>query len=380
MVSRRINRSLTAFLCLVMALSVVLFFGNKKVFADTTYAVDGDGTNNCASFSCTVRASSYSDSDGFEVYSAWAYELNGKADVSCSLSGSTVYVTVKSKDGSPLSGLEIYVGVSASKEYAIDLNRVGVQYYWEDITTPTQPPTEPPTEPPTNTPTSTATPTPKPTATATPTPKVTDTPKPTANTPAPTATPVPTSTPEPTAVPAETEETEVTSTPTPTPTSTPTPTETPTPTPTKTPTPTPKPVVEETVAEVIEETTEETEDPDHIPTKPPTKLGAIMGNRDDGNGPTAGSIILGFLKYFIILLAILIVGRLIYLKIKGTYNEDLLKEFIPFKKKKSEDENPEAQAVNGFLQKSNTQAVRPVYSNAAYEASRKKAEDSGDND
>lgn len=370
MVSRRTYLSVAAMLCCLLLLNVFGLYKGYNVRADgnTTVSVGGNGSDNCASFSCTVRASDYSAMDNFELYSVWAYETSGKANVFCEKSGSTAYITVKSKDGSPLSDCEIYVGVSSNSDAAVDLNRVGISYYSEDITTPT--PTA--TSTPTPTPTATSSPTPTPKPTATPTPKATETPVPTA-TAAPTATPLPTATPEPTAVPDENAGTEDTPTPTPTSTPTPTPTETPTPTPTSTPTPTPVPVTEESVAEaLVEETIEETEDPDHIPTKPPTKLGAIMGN-NDGEGPGAGSIILGLLKYLIIILAVLIVGRLIYLKLKGTYNEDLLKEFIPFKKKKTED-NPEAQAVNGFLQKSNTQAVRPVYSNAAYEASRNKAE------
>ena len=71
-----------------------------------------------------------------------------------------------------------------------------------------------------------------------------------------------------------------------------------------------------------------------------------------------------------IITAVLIVGRLIYLKAIGTYNEDLLKEFIPFRKKKADDDMPAPQAVNGYLQKSNTASVRPMYSNAASEATR----------
>ena len=371
MVSRRTYLSVAVILCLVMLLSVFGINKGSNVRADgnTTVTVSGNGSDNCASFSCTVRASDYSAMDDFKFYDAWAYEISGKAEVTREVSGSTIYVTVKSKDGTPLSDCEIYIGVSSNSDAAVDLNRVGISYYYAEFTTPTPPATSTPTP----TPTSTPTPTPSPTATSTPKPTTTSAPT-TTSTPSPT--PVPTATPEPT--PDTTEGTEATPTPTSTPT--PTPTETPTPTPTSTPTPTPVPVTEESNDEEIlsEETVEETEDPDHIPTKPPTKLGAIMGN-NDGEGPGAGTIILGLLKYLIIILAVLIVGRLIYLKIKGTYNEDLLKEFIPFKQKKTED-NPEAQAVNGFLQKSNTQAVRPVYSNAAYEASRKKAEESDEED
>ena len=231
-----------------------------------------------------------------------------------------------------------------------------------------------------NPPPATATPTPKP-ATPTPTPKPA-TPTPTPKPATPTPTPVPaTSTPTPTPTPVppvetsdETEPSETTATPTPTSTPTPTPTETPTPTATSTPTPTPVPKnpgdgEKDRSDEKIYDETEETEDPDHVPTKPPTKLGGFIGKKDDNDGPSAGAIIWGIAKYVLIITAVLIVGRLIYLKAIGTYNEDLLKEFIPFRKKKADD-MPAPQAVNGYLQKSNTAAVRPVYSNAASEATR----------
>lgn len=231
-----------------------------------------------------------------------------------------------------------------------------------------------------NPPPATATPTPKP-ATPTPTPKpATPTPTPKPATPTPTPVPAtPTSTPTP--VPAvetsdETEPSETTATPTPTSTPTPTPTETPTPTATSTPTPTRVPKnpgdgEKDRSEEKVYDETEETEDPDHVPTKPPTKLGGFIGKRDDGNGPSVGAVIWGIAKYVLIITAVLIVGRLVYLKAIGTYNEDLLKEFIPFRKKKAADDDmPAPQAVNGYLQKSNTASVRPVYSNAASEATR----------
>ena len=234
-----------------------------------------------------------------------------------------------------------------------------------------------------NPPPATATPTPKP-ATPTPTPKpATPTPTPKPATPTPTAAPAtstPTAAPTATPVPPvetsdETEPSETTATPTPTSTPTPTPTETPTPTATSTPTPTSVPKnpgdgEKDRSDEKIYDETEETEDPDHVPTKPPTKLSGFIGKKDDGNGPSAGAIIWGIAKYVLIISAVLIVGRLIYLKAIGTYNEDLLKEFIPFRKKKADDDMPAPQAVNGYLQKSNTAAVRPVYSNAASEATR----------
>ena len=229
----------------------------------------------------------------------------------------------------------------------------------------------------TPTPSVTTTATPKPSATPTATPTATATPVPATATPIPTATATPTPTPVPVVETSEetTETSETTATPTPTSTATPTPTETPTPTPTSTSTPTPTPKKlgdgeRDRSEEKIYEETEETEDPDHVPTKPPTKLGAFIGKDKDGNGPSIGGIVLGILKYSAIILVVFAVGRLIYLKINGTYNEDLLKEIIPFRKKKTSDNEAISQAVNGYLQKSNTASVRPVYSNAASEATR----------
>ena len=83
----------------------------------------------------------------------------------------------------------------------------------------------------------------------------------------------------------------------------------------------------------------------------------------------------GWLKFILILLVIGIGARLAVMKSNGVDNSDLLIEFFPIKaiKKKFRPE-PQASAVetasdtkvvNGYLQKSNTAAVRPVYSNAA---------------
>ena len=85
--------------------------------------------------------------------------------------------------------------------------------------------------------------------------------------------------------------------------------------------------------------------------------------------PTAGEVI----KTIIIIIAVVIVCRIIYLKYNDVYNEDLLKEFIPEKlrpkkAKKVETETPEA--VNGFLKISNTRSIRPEFSNAAAEVDR----------
>ena len=82
---------------------------------------------------------------------------------------------------------------------------------------------------------------------------------------------------------------------------------------------------------------------------------------------------MGMAFLVLIIIAVVIVCRIIYLKYNDVYNEDLLKEFIPEKlrpkkAKKVETETPEA--VNGFLKISNTRSIRPEFSNAAAEADR----------
>lgn len=228
------------------------------------------------------------------------------------------------------------------------------------------------------------TPSPSPTATpSTPTPKpATPTPVPTtAPTTAPVAPTTDTATPTPEATPtaaettpSETEEskTEESATPTPTPTGTVTPTPTPsdTPTPTKkaSPTPTRPPFGdgERDRSEPSEEA--DPSDEGSIPTKAATNLAAVTTDDNNKKGPGIGSAILGVIKFVLILAVIAIIARILVLKANGTYNEDLLKEFIPRKKKDPVVE--QANAVNGYLQKSNTAAVRPMYSNAPTRPSR----------
>ena len=81
----------------------------------------------------------------------------------------------------------------------------------------------------------------------------------------------------------------------------------------------------------------------------------------------------GWLSFILILLVIGVGARILVLKGNGVDNSDLLIEFLPIKAIKNKF-RPEPQVVavapendtkvvNGYLQKSNTAAVRPVYSN-----------------
>lgn len=272
----------------------------------------------------------------------------------------TVKIT-SAKNPSTMKGdaiVEIKAGGNHEEGFSISLTS----------SSPEATPTPTPLPTPTPTPTPLPTPTPTPAPTATPTPTSTPTP---AATSAPTTTPVPTPVPEvitdtteTTEVTEETEPSETTgeTTVTPTPTATPTPTEEVTPTPTKKPSPTPtsKPLDDGERDRSNDDPEEEVQEGE-IPTKPPTKLGSII-KRDSNDKVSIGSVIWGITKFVLILAVVLIVVRLIVLKVNGTYNEDLLKEFIP-RKKKPEDTTP-PNAVNGYLQKSNTASVRPMYSNA----------------
>nr|MCR5618035.1 hypothetical protein [Clostridiales bacterium] len=231
--------------------------------------------------------------------------------------------------------------------------------------------------PPTDEPTTTATGTGETTPTAgpsTPSPaEVTTTTTPTSKI-TPTVSPTPTT--EPTSEPTEPSTTPTptpSSTPVPTPSQTPTPTPTPTPSPTPTPTPTPTPVPKPTKDPLDERKPGESEASETEATEEGKKTNyAALAASNNKNGPSAGSVIWGIAKYLLIILAVLIIARIVILKINGVYNEDLLKEFLPFGKKKKEEEKVEdaPQAVNGYLQKSNTAYIRPMYSNAASEAKR----------
>ena len=222
------------------------------------------------------------------------------------------------------------------------------------------------------------------TDTPTPTPEVTDTPTPKPTTATSTPAPKPTTvTPAPTAEPTE-EPSETTATPTPTPTATPTPTPTgtvtPTPTPTGTVTPTPTPTeapsptpTQKPIGDGEVETTDETESADEtyfegeVPTKAATKV--VLKSEDQKKEIDAGVLAWNIFKFILILLVVIVIVRLVVLKVKGVYNEDLLKEFLPqairpeFLRDKQVEEEVPLESHKGFLQKSNTESVRPVYSN-----------------
>ncbi|MCR5804217.1 MAG: hypothetical protein K6G47_08130 [Clostridia bacterium] len=123
------------------------------------------------------------------------------------------------------------------------------------------------------------------------------------------------------------------------------------------------------VAVVIDEGTDGTGEPTPTPTAPIKVNGIITphgGRKDDG---------MSWWAFILILVGIGVVVRLAILKSQGVDNSELAFEFIPlgaiknkFKKdaapveEKNEDE---PKVVNGYLKKSDTAAIRPVYSNAA---------------
>lgn len=374
-------RNKNVFLSLVIILTFV--FGMVSgVYADGRSVVDQgsafangaftfkftlSGCAECTSVNVTISLdevvlNASSGPKGQAFYNNFSYE---NCDSVYSSDGKTISVKITSaKNPSTMKGdavVKIWAGAGREANFGISLTSSSP----EATATPTPLPT--PTATPSPTPLPTPIPTPKPTATPTPVASTTTTP-----TPSPTVAPTPETTSDPVIVVAETTEiTEETSeaettesteaTPSPSDTPTPSPTEEPTPTPTKKPSPTPTPKVLDDGERDREKEVEEEVQEGEIPTKPPTKLSAIIG-RDGKDKISIGSVIWGFTKFALILLVILVLVRLIVLKANGTYNEDLLKEFIPRKKKP--DASTDVNAVNGFIQKSNTASVRPVYSNA----------------
>ncbi|MBO7424234.1 MAG: hypothetical protein J6U23_01025 [Clostridiales bacterium] len=123
------------------------------------------------------------------------------------------------------------------------------------------------------------------------------------------------------------------------------------------------------VAVVIDEGTDESGEPTPTPTAPINVNGIITprgGRKKDG---------MSWWAFILILVGIGVGVRLAILKSQGVDNSELALEFIPlgaikskFKKdavpveEKNEDE---PKVVNGYLKKSDTAAIRPMYSNAA---------------
>ena len=363
------------FLSLFLSIIIVMLF-SSTVLADATCSKDGD--DGCDQSYATLRLSGYAVGD--EVTVEITLDRN---DVYVSSSQSVVQII---EEGS----YTVKVKIVPYSEYNTPDGQYDLCFSGDMMSNASiescvvtnvahKAPTDTPTPKPV-----TDTPTPKP-VTDTPTPKpVTDTPTPKPTTPAPTTpaptTPAPTTT-APTDAPVVVTETDVTetaadssnkpsATPTPTPTSTPTPTPTEEPTPTATPTPTPPTTIdgERTLVQGGEETedTEETKFtfPEH------DKKGATISTYKGKSRYTAGDIIGGILKFLVIIIVIVIIARIAVLKMNGTYNEDLLKEFIPRKKKEDPFVAEVPDTKNGYLQKSNLTAVRPMYSNAASESTR----------
>ena len=126
----------------------------------------------------------------------------------------------------------------------------------------------------------------------------------------------------------------------------------------------------EAVAVVIEDGTDETGEPTPTPTAPIKVNGIITphgGRKKDG---------MSWWAFILIILGIGVGVRLAVLKSQGVDNSELALEFIPLgaiKNKFKKDSAPvveqkkedEPKVVNGYLKKSDTAAIRPMYSNAA---------------
>lgn len=371
--SRVIATVLALLLCLFFTLPNSIGFGSQvnaaasvSVSQETTY---GSG----ATVGFQVSADGYDSVVVAIQLDGTVTSVSGWNHDGISYSGNTVYVTVNSDH----FGWNVGANISGT-----DINDV-VSVYISSTSggqaTPTPKPTNTPTPKPTNTPTPRPTATPVPTATPTTRPAATATPVPT-NAPVATATPVPTSAPTSapiaataTPVPVEPEETTV---------------ETTSP-------------VEETEPQETTEATEEAIDETQASEEDVLPAPVVGGGEDDSNNggdgegtptptPTRAAAA-GYIKtartqdvdgnnhlpmIILVLLFIAAVARIVYLKNNGTENEDLLKEFIPIDAIKAKFAGEaatsassaaavadEPKVVNGYLQKSNTAPIRPVFSN-----------------
>lgn len=367
--SRVIATVLVLLLCLFIALPNSIGFGSQvnaaasvSVSQETTYGrgatvgfqVSADGYD-------SVVVAIQLDGTVTSVNDGWNHD-------GISYSGNTVYVTVNSDH----FGWDVGANISGT-----DINDV-VSVYISSTSggqaTPTPKPTNTPTPRPTATPVPTATPTTRPAATATPVPT---------NAPVATATPVPTSAPTSAPVAA---------------TATPVPVE-----PEETTVETTSPV-EETEPQETTVATEEAIDETQASEEDVLPAPVVVGDEDDSNnGASSGdgeetptptptrAAAAGYIKtartqdvdgnnhlpmIIVVLLFIAAVARIVYLKNNGTENEDLLKEFIPIDAIKAKFAGEaatsassaaavadEPKVVNGYLQKSNTAPIRPVFSN-----------------
>ena len=362
------------FISVIMALTMLFaLFGN--VAASGKSVIDVGSGYSGGSYSFKFKLSGCEDCTSVTVsidMNDSVIDTGSIGTSNCSLVSSdseSIYVKITSAD--VISGSSFAsVTANASDETGFSFSIAGYDVASEDTPTPT--PTSTPTPTPTNKPTATPTPTPKPTATPVPT-----TPAETEQDTEATATPTPTSTPTPTPTGS--------TTPTPTPTGS----VTPTPTVTSTPTPTPKAMGDGETDRSNTDNTEETETVEEsetyfeaeIPTKAATKV--MQQVEDKKKDIDVGSLVWNIVKFTAIILVVVVLVRIVILKIKGVYNEDLLKEFIPlairpeFLRDKPEEEEPPVESHKGFLQKSNTESVRPVYSNTFKEVPKPEGDEDG---
>ena len=122
------------------------------------------------------------------------------------------------------------------------------------------------------------------------------------------------------------------------------------------------------LAVVVDEGTTEEGDPTPTPTQPINVNGIISRHSRKKDG-------MSWWAFLLIILVIAIGVRLAVLKSQGVDNSELALEFIPlgalknkFKREAApavEEKEEKPEVVNGYLKKSNTAAIRPVYSNAA---------------
>lgn len=379
--SRVIATVLALLLCLFFTLPNSIGFGSQ-VNADVSVSTSGEQCWGSGG-NININFSGHSGTDSITVVlrtdgTITSANTNDPSNTSCSVSGNTVTVTIYSSSWSYNSG-SIQVQLQGN-----DINDISLSSSSSSggQATPTPKPTNTPTPRPTATSTPRPTATPVPTATPTTRPAATATPVPT-NAPVATATPVPTSAPTSAPVAA---------------TATPVPVE-----PEETTVETTSPVEEtepqettEATEEVIDETQESEEDvlpaPVVVGDEGDSNNGASSGDGEGTPTPTpTRAAAAGYIKtartqdvdgnnhlpmIILVLLFIAAVARIVYLKNNGTENEDLLKEFIPIDAIKAKFAGEaatsassaaavadEPKVVNGYLQKSNTAPIRPVFSN-----------------
>ena len=395
MVKQRSLKGLVLVFCCVFFVSLWgLTIPGTDVYAEenTTYTVSfsGNGSANYASQSVIILTSCD------RINSAWVSDCSDwsfSPSVSYTPGSQAFTVSATAPAGRIISDIWIEVTINASAPLQFQNNYPAYSIIATDTSTPTPTPTDTPTPVPTSTSTpsptprpATATPTPRPEATATSTP----TPRPQATA---TATPVPaTATPVPDQPePSVSEETQPQSSETAASESA---TATPTPTPAETSESSESSETSEETSETTEtavaliapagesseETSEETASED-TPTPTPTAPVVVGTVRADKEG--------GF-PWWILLVLLAgggCVARYASLRKQNIEGKDLVLNFIPgvasiAGKTAGTGKTPEVSSadapkvVNGYLQKSNTEAIRPVFSNTPDARAAQKAADS----